>query len=105
MGAREVHDALFGSPIDPDWKVFAGCQEVGTDLFFPEEGEKVNAPQVKAICRACAVQPECLATAIATGEAYGIWGGFTHRERQRLVREMRAEGMTVPRRQRTRRTA
>jgi WhiB family transcriptional regulator, redox-sensing transcriptional regulator len=106
MAAREVHEALFGAPIDPDWRLFAGCQEVGTDLFFPEEGEKEHAAGVKAICRSCAAQPECLATAIATGEVYGIWGGFTPRERQRLVREMRAEGLVVPRwERRPRRTA
>lgn len=106
MAAREVHEALFGEATDPDWRLFAGCQEVGTDLFYPEEGEKEHAPHVKAICRSCAVQPECLATAIATGETYGIWGGFTGRERQALVREMRAEGLTVPRwERRQRRTA
>jgi len=103
VDTRELFEALFGQDIDPDWKVDAGCQEVGTDLFFPDEGEKV--PHVKAICRACGVQPECLATAIATGEAYGIWGGFTHRERLGLIREMRAAGLEVPRWRKARRSA
>lgn len=103
MDTRELFGALFGQDIDPDWKIDAGCQEIGTDLFFPDEGEKV--PHVKAICRACGVQPECLATAIATGEAYGIWGGFTHRERLGLIREMRAAGFEVPRWRKARRSA
>ncbi|WP_214364967.1 WhiB family transcriptional regulator [Pseudonocardia sp. H11422] len=95
MDAAELFDALFGREIDPEWRIFASCREIDADVFFPREREP--AGKVKAICRGCAVQPECLAMAIATGEAHGIWGGLTHRERLHVVRTLRRAGFRIPR--------
>ncbi|GLL16253.1 hypothetical protein GCM10017577_74130 [Pseudonocardia halophobica] len=103
MGAAELFAALFVHEVDPDWRVFATCREIDADLFFPEDRQP--AGQVKAVCRSCPVQPECLATAIATGEAHGIWGGLTYRERLRLIRVLRDGGFQIPRWRRRRRAA
>lgn len=66
----------------PDWMADANCRGVDPDVFFPERG--MDTSQVKAICRACDVQAECLAYALNGHERFGIWGGTSERERRRL---------------------
>lgn len=70
----------------------AVCREVGSELFFPENGE--NHLQALAICRRCPVTAECLEHALHLEQAgvwnvTGIWGGVTAKERLRILRERR----------------
>ena len=51
-----------------------------TDSFFPERGGKGNAG--RALCRRCPVAEQCLELALTEGEAFGIWGGTSERERR-----------------------
>lgn len=44
------------------------------------------------ICKNCPVSVECLEYAMAHDERYGIWGGYTERERRRLKRIRRKMG-------------
>lgn len=37
------------------------------------------------VCRYCPVRQACLAQALLTDEPFGIWGGFTKPERDRIV--------------------
>lgn len=53
-----------------------------TPYFFPERGDDVAF--VKSICGPCAVRGECLAYAVAHPSLTGIWGGTSHRERDRM---------------------
>lgn len=67
-----------------------------TALFFPVRGE--STAQAKAVCRACPVCNACLTFSLeavhhnplsggpvsSRGELFGIWGGKSERERQRL---------------------
>lgn len=61
------------------WQAQAACadpRDPVTDLFYPD-GDKVGkAALAKQICRACPVQPDCLAYALANREKWGIWGGL-----------------------------
>ena len=53
------------------------------DAMFPES----NAAQREAaqLCSlVCPVQAECLQAALDNDERYGVWGGTTERERQRI---------------------
>lgn len=70
--------------IIPHFTGQARCAEADPDRWFPEKGGRVNA--AKRVCAACEIRPECLAYALAAGEPYGVWGGLTGRERQRLLR-------------------
>jgi WhiB family redox-sensing transcriptional regulator len=60
-------------------------------MFFPPVGNERREERVdrehdaKAICRSCAVQPECLEYAIRIREPHGIWGGLNELERRRLI--------------------
>ena len=98
MDAGELYRALYGAKQDPGWPAMASCRELPADLFYPEEREP--AARVKAICRSCAVQLDCLAHAISTRETHGIWGGLTSRQRSRLARFLRESGYRIPGRER-----
>jgi WhiB family redox-sensing transcriptional regulator len=56
------------------------------DVWFRPELEDL----AKAICEICPVRPECLESALARRERWGVWGGLNERERDRLAR--RAKG-------------
>jgi WhiB family redox-sensing transcriptional regulator len=39
-----------------------------------------------AVCRRCAVRPQCATYALTAGERFGVWGGLTEAERARITR-------------------
>jgi WhiB family transcriptional regulator, redox-sensing transcriptional regulator len=75
-------------PDEPDWRESALCREVDPDLFFPEKGGTTGP--AKRICRSCEVQDECLTHALANDLRYGIWGGKSDQERQKLLKRRAA---------------
>jgi WhiB family transcriptional regulator, redox-sensing transcriptional regulator len=67
-----------------DWRSAAACLPADSELFFPlsDSGMSVEqAARAKAICAGCPVRGDCLAFAVRTGQAHGIWGGMTAGER------------------------
>ena len=72
----------------PAWRIKAECRGVDPHRFFPERGEPVRF--AKAMCRVCPVRDECLQYALDNSIEYGVWGGTTHRQRQRLRSAQRA---------------
>lgn len=77
---------LPGLPVDLGFPHLpqALCTEADPELWFPEPDEP--ADEAKEICRRCLEREACLSWAIAANERYGVWGGLTPRERDRLVR-------------------
>ena len=78
-------------PRDKSWFEHAACRDADRQLFFEPDGEagKGRASRIqaaKAVCAGCPVRRECLLFALAAPEHYGIWGGFTARERAALKR-------------------
>jgi len=73
-----------------EWRKDALCAQVGGDFWFPEQGGSPR--EAKMICKNCPVSVECLEYAMAHDERYGIWGGYTERERRRLKRIRRKMG-------------
>lgn len=66
----------------PDWRLSAGCQYTDPDLFHSEDpGQTWHA---KRVCASCPVREECLEYALSAGEKWGVWGGLSERQRQRL---------------------
>lgn len=47
------------------WYELAVCAQTDPEVFFP--GPRANAMPARRICRACPVQAECLAEALAHG--------------------------------------
>ncbi len=61
------------------------------ESWYPNKGESDTVRLALALCRTCPVEPECLASALANDERYGVWGGKTARQRRRLrTRQTRA---------------
>jgi len=62
------------------WRSAAACQFADPDLFFPVSSSGLSLEQVaeaKQICARCQVQPRCLAFALRTRQAHGVWGGMS----------------------------
>ena len=70
------------------WREVGRCKGVDPEVFYPEDDEDPG-DEAKAICAMCPVRETCLEQAIVAREKIGVWGGYTARERRRLVRQRR----------------
>jgi WhiB family transcriptional regulator, redox-sensing transcriptional regulator len=74
-----------------EWTRRASCGSLparkADRIFFPERGGSLKRARV--ICARCPVKAECLAYALEKGEAFGIWGGTSEKERRELQRTRR----------------
>jgi WhiB family transcriptional regulator, redox-sensing transcriptional regulator len=70
------------------WRERGRCKGVEPSVFYPEDDED-PAEEAKHVCATCAVREACLEYALAGREKIGVWGGYTARERRRLVRQRR----------------
>lgn len=85
-----------GSPLrvrseETPWEAQAACNGMDPTLFFGSDQEskaqkRFRVPRAKAVCSTCPVQAQCLDTALANDERFGIWGGRTYAERKKLRR-------------------
>jgi WhiB family transcriptional regulator, redox-sensing transcriptional regulator len=69
---------------DGDWRSAAACRSADPDLFFPISASGPALEQVaeaKAVCACCPARRQCLAFALRTRQAHGIWGGTSEEER------------------------
>lgn len=72
-----------------NWRLIAACRSADPDLFFPVSSGGRSLEQVdeaKAVCARCLARRQCLAFALLTRQAYGIWGGLTEKERDLIHR-------------------
>jgi WhiB family transcriptional regulator, redox-sensing transcriptional regulator len=78
----------------PVWHDRAACRGFDAEIFFREHGRSTAA---KAVCARCTVRQECLEDALTNLELFGVWGGTTERERQRIrnARRLRAAGIDL----------
>jgi WhiB family transcriptional regulator, redox-sensing transcriptional regulator len=72
-------------PAELSWQDQALCAQTDPEAFFPDKGGSTR--EAKRVCRSCEVRAECLEYALEHDERFGIWGGFSERERRRLKRE------------------
>lgn len=79
-----------------DWRDRAICAQTDPELWFPDKGGSPR--QAKQVCADCPVRWECLAHALSHNERWGVWGGFTVEERERMRAPKVAE--PIPLRQR-----
>ena len=67
------------------WRDQAACHGLPMEWFFPEKPNgDTSYDQGKRVCATCPVTEQCLAHALKTGEAHGIWGGLNEVERRAL---------------------
>ena len=89
MTTMQHHGDTMTAATANDWRLRAACRSADPDLFFPVSRSGPSIEQValaKAFCRACQVRRECLAFAVATQQAHGIWGGLSEQERHAVGR-------------------
>jgi WhiB family transcriptional regulator, redox-sensing transcriptional regulator len=75
-----------------NWRSSGACLSADPDLFFPisEAGPaEQQIARAKMICAGCVVRLKCLEFAITHNQNYGIWGGTTAEDRQRVRRRRR----------------
>ncbi|MFG3133501.1 WhiB family transcriptional regulator [Streptomyces tendae] len=67
----------------------AACAGEDPELFFPigDTGPALlQIEEAKAVCRRCPLIESCLEAALERGEAAGVWGGLSEKERRSLKR-------------------
>jgi WhiB family transcriptional regulator, redox-sensing transcriptional regulator len=75
----------------PAWMDFALCRGMDPDLWFPTKGDVATGEAAKAICAQCPARMPCMEFAVATRETFGIWGGTSERQRQRIRKQRREQ--------------
>lgn len=68
---------------DQTWAARAACRSVEPDELFVRGAAQRMA---RNLCFGCPVRMECLADALDSQVAFGVWGGLTERERRALLR-------------------
>jgi WhiB family transcriptional regulator, redox-sensing transcriptional regulator len=69
------------------WEERAACRGADVELFFSVE--EADQKEGLEFCARCTVRSECLESAIANREMYGIWGGMLETDRRSLIRDLR----------------
>lgn len=72
-----------------EWQERGACREADPTLFFHPQNERGLARlrrdrAAKAVCCACPVRIECADYAVRAREPYGVWGGLTEEDRERI---------------------
>ena len=70
----------------PLWMADAICTQTDPDAFFVEKGQS-PAP-AKMVCLNCTVRDECLELAFAVSPEFGIFSGFSARERRNIKKAL-----------------
>src|SRR6187402_32476 len=73
-----------------EWQLLGRCRDrSGTQFFHPDDdlgriSRRLREAAAKRLCGSCPVRRECATHALAVGEEYGVWGGFSENERALL---------------------
>lgn len=70
-----------------EWKEGKPCGDYPDEFFADTMRQQKEAAQVCQLL--CPVQTQCLDYALRADERYGVWGGTTERERERLRKKAR----------------
>ncbi len=79
-------DALDAIPEDR-WYELAACRGIDPELFFAAKGDTNAIRRARAVCARCPVAAACVEEAVLSEPGWGVWGGTTVRDRQRIRRE------------------
>jgi WhiB family redox-sensing transcriptional regulator len=90
----EIHSLPSPHEGDWDWAVGAACRGSGTQNFYHPDAERGPSKarreaKAKAVCATCPVITNCLEWALSAREPYGIWGGTTVEDRERILAHRR----------------
>ena len=72
--------------MNESWRKDAICNKTKSINWFSEEKEEIK--MAKEACKKCPVADKCLEFAVRNKERFGVWGGFTTRERNKITRHV-----------------
>lgn len=75
---------------DRRWRERAACRTAAPEVFHPAPGG--SALPARAVCAGCGVLGDCRDEALERNERYGVWGGLSTQERDRLRTVLGAGG-------------
>ena len=64
----------------------ARCRDRDADTWFPDGESDRRSDPARRVCLTCPVRDDCLAFAMEAKVRYGIWGGMTSSQRERIRR-------------------
>jgi hypothetical protein len=70
----------------------AKCKGRPLETFFP--AKKVKPDTYQKFCKQCPIQQRCLNYALCF-DSYGIWGGLTRRQRNRLPLSIKQDAVII----------
>jgi WhiB family redox-sensing transcriptional regulator len=78
-----------------EWQFEGACLEADPSLFFHPDGERGPARARRdaaavAVCAGCPVLQACRNHGLSVREPYGVWGGLTEDERERIYKSERS---------------
>ncbi|HEX5543632.1 MAG TPA: WhiB family transcriptional regulator [Micromonospora sp.] len=68
----------------------AACSGMPTKVFFPEPESPAALRKARRVCLRCPLYAPCGRWAVETGQQFGVWGGMSRGERERVRGEMGA---------------
>lgn len=73
-----------------EWQRAAACRDEDASYFYSPAGEcgperRRREERARRVCRSCTVRETCALFALAFGERYGVWGGMTESERNKIA--------------------
>ena len=71
----------------PDWHEHGTCRTVDPEAWFEDYPSKYDP--IFKMCAQCPVQVECLRQSFDDREEFGVWGGMSAHERNRLEPKFR----------------
>jgi WhiB family redox-sensing transcriptional regulator len=84
---RQLTDTI--ATREPAWHAQAACRGLDAAVFYPADDDAEAIEVAKAVCAQCPVTGACLEYALEVREKNGVWGGFTERDRRRIIRQRR----------------
>jgi WhiB family redox-sensing transcriptional regulator len=72
-----------------NWRLAAACHAEDPELFFPED--PAQSPSAQQVCAGCPVRLQCRDFALRHSIVWGVWGGMTGEDRERLIRRRAAK--------------
>lgn len=79
---------MTGESIDRrNWHWFANCKPHDFHLFFNDKNRKIDTVKYRKaveLCSSCVVKEHCLADSFLYADEYGIRGGLSEYDRQKI---------------------
>ncbi len=83
------------------WQQQGACRAVDPAMFFHPDGERgsrkvARERAARAVCAGCPVLASCRRHTLAVREPYGVWGGLSEEDRDRIYAGVAVDDLDLP---------